>query len=37
MKYLNVSDIVLITLSAYVVVWGANYILRSTNMGAYQA
>lgn len=37
MKYLNLSDILLISLSAYVVVWGANYILRATNMGDYQA
>jgi hypothetical protein len=37
MKYMNVSDMLLIAVSAYVVVWGANYILRATNMGTYQA
>lgn len=36
-KYLNVSDIVIIAVSAYVVVWGANHILRATGMNAYQA
>lgn len=37
MKYMNVPDIVMITLSAYLVIWGANYILRTTGMGAFQA
>ena len=37
MRYLNIPDLLLITLSAYVVVWGANYILRATNMETYQA
>ncbi len=37
MKYLNLSDLLIIALSSYVVVWGANYVLRATNMGEYQA
>jgi len=36
-KYLNISDVLLIAFSAYVVVWGINTILRNSNMGAYQA
>ncbi len=37
MRYLNLPDLALIAISSYVVVWGANYILRTVNMGAYQA
>ena len=36
-KYLNAPDLIMIALSSYVFVWGANYILRTMNMGSYQA
>lgn len=36
-KYLNISDLLLIAFSAFVIVWGANMLLRNVNMGAYQA
>jgi hypothetical protein len=34
---MNVSDILVITLSAYVFIWGVNYALRQANMAGYQA
>lgn len=36
-KYLNMGDLLLIAFSAFVIIWGANMMLRNLNMGAYQA
>lgn len=37
MRYANFPDLILILLSAYLVIWAANALLRNLNMGAYQA
>lgn len=36
-KYLNLPDVLLITFSAYVVIWGINHFLRGAGMADYQA
>lgn len=36
-KFVNVADILIIGVSAYIVIWGANRILRTTGLSAFQA
>jgi len=37
MKFLNLSDALVIGISAYVVIFGINYFLRASNLSEYQA
>lgn len=37
MRYVNLPDLLLIALSAYIVVWGANHLLRSAGATDLQA
>lgn len=36
-KYMNFSDLLIIGVSAYVVVWGVNSLLRTVQLPAFQA